>query len=272
MPPINEVGFWGPPTSNIDWCENNYEVTYYIAEFWNTISNIVLILLPFYAVYTFKKTGHEKRILLTFLFFTLVGLGSWCFHMTLLYEMQLLDEMPMLLVVLTAIYCQLTVLWPSVNDSKVKHFGSIVLLQFYGLLSTYFYVVSNIPTVFQSLYGALVLLMTVFNYWISYYRPSRGRLARRALYMYTLAVTVWLIDYHYCEQLQTIRESLPSFLSPFFQLHAVWHVLSGFSGYYAIVFVVDARARVRSKNVTLKRHWYGVEILFNETVNGHKKE
>lgn len=26
-------GFWGEPTSTLDWCEENYEVSYYIAEF-----------------------------------------------------------------------------------------------------------------------------------------------------------------------------------------------------------------------------------------------
>lgn len=27
------AGFWGNRTATIDWCEKNYEVTYYIAEF-----------------------------------------------------------------------------------------------------------------------------------------------------------------------------------------------------------------------------------------------
>ena len=28
MPPLNElnIGYWGSPTSTLDWCENNYEV------------------------------------------------------------------------------------------------------------------------------------------------------------------------------------------------------------------------------------------------------
>ncbi len=36
MAPILEKdfdGFWGKPTATIDWCESNYEVTYYVAEF-----------------------------------------------------------------------------------------------------------------------------------------------------------------------------------------------------------------------------------------------
>ena len=38
MAPVDvDEGFWGKPTSLIDWCEENYVVTTYIAEFWNTI-------------------------------------------------------------------------------------------------------------------------------------------------------------------------------------------------------------------------------------------
>jgi len=29
----NFEGFWGKPSATIDWCEANYEVTYFIAEF-----------------------------------------------------------------------------------------------------------------------------------------------------------------------------------------------------------------------------------------------
>lgn len=39
-----EESFWGPPTAAIDWCEDNYAWTRYIAEFWNTMSSILLAL------------------------------------------------------------------------------------------------------------------------------------------------------------------------------------------------------------------------------------
>ncbi|XP_013916330.1 PREDICTED: alkaline ceramidase 3 [Thamnophis sirtalis] len=67
-PAGDRAGYWGPPTSTLDWCEENYVVSSYIAEF-------------------------------------SVGLGSWCFHMTLKYEMQLLDELPMIYSCCVFVYC-----------------------------------------------------------------------------------------------------------------------------------------------------------------------
>lgn len=31
--PDDAEGYWGPPTSTLDWCEENYVSSYYIAEY-----------------------------------------------------------------------------------------------------------------------------------------------------------------------------------------------------------------------------------------------
>ena len=37
-------GYWGPATATLDWCESNYVVSYYIAEFYNTLSNAAYLI------------------------------------------------------------------------------------------------------------------------------------------------------------------------------------------------------------------------------------
>jgi hypothetical protein len=56
-------GYWGKRTSTIDWCEENYEVTNYVAEFWNTLSNLVIILLPLYGIYWSLKLRSKYKLL-----------------------------------------------------------------------------------------------------------------------------------------------------------------------------------------------------------------
>ena len=60
---ISEEGYWGKRTATIDWCEENYQVTNYIAEFWNTVSNFVMILFPLYAIYWSFKLRSKYRLL-----------------------------------------------------------------------------------------------------------------------------------------------------------------------------------------------------------------
>lgn len=107
-PPSSEphTGFWGTPTSSIQWCETNYEVrcpnsfvillrsptlvpciypqkTSYIAEFWNTISNFPFIIVGSIAWYHAAKEKFEARYILLSLGVIIVGLGSIAFHATL---------------------------------------------------------------------------------------------------------------------------------------------------------------------------------------------
>jgi len=91
------VGFWGKPTSTLDWCEENYIQSPYIAEFWNTITNLSMILPALVGLWNWHKFHLEMRYLMAYLALLLVGVGSLLFHGTLLYSMQLLDELPMLI-------------------------------------------------------------------------------------------------------------------------------------------------------------------------------
>jgi dihydroceramidase len=87
--------------STVDWCESNYLISDYIAEYWNTITGVCFMIsgYMFYYnnqtwFYTTKYAINFTRIIVLFL---LVGIGTILFHSTLLYPFQLLDEIPMIL-------------------------------------------------------------------------------------------------------------------------------------------------------------------------------
>ena len=79
-------------SSDIDWCENNYEYSPYIAEFFNTISNIPYIIFYYVGIYSFKNFYCKNDDKLLYGCLLLIGITSFYFHATLSLLGQLLDE------------------------------------------------------------------------------------------------------------------------------------------------------------------------------------
>jgi len=90
------MGFWGEPTASIDWCETNYENSFYIAEYWNTLSNILLVVFSMFGMHMSIKEGHEIDLTILFFIIMVIGIGSALFHGTLQTWAQQLDETPMI--------------------------------------------------------------------------------------------------------------------------------------------------------------------------------
>lgn len=88
--------------STVDWCEQNYILSEYVAEYWNTLTGFCLIVsgvLYYKNNYSWIQENSRNKIsfvkisaLLVF-----VGVGTILFHSTLYYPFQLLDELPMIL-------------------------------------------------------------------------------------------------------------------------------------------------------------------------------
>ncbi|QRV94012.1 alkaline ceramidase [Ceratobasidium sp. AG-Ba] len=105
-------GFWGNHTSTIDWCEGNYVHSRFIAETYNTLSNIPFVVLAIVGAISVlrpsrlsKPLPHARRFALMHALLALVGAGSFVFHATLKWRAQVMfDEMPMLLVTCAALY------------------------------------------------------------------------------------------------------------------------------------------------------------------------
>jgi hypothetical protein len=91
---------FGP--SSINWCELDYIKSEYIAEYWNTLTGIFLIISSLYSyIKNYDIKHHEVKILhYSNILLFIVGIGTMMFHGTLVYIWQLLDEIPMMLIVI----------------------------------------------------------------------------------------------------------------------------------------------------------------------------
>lgn len=85
-----------PHSSSIDWCESNYDVHPQIAEFWNVVTNVVMLLaavMTFFIVFKLGFTTFIKSSPFIPGCMILIALGSMYFHAQLSLLGQIIDEL-----------------------------------------------------------------------------------------------------------------------------------------------------------------------------------
>ncbi|TRY56321.1 hypothetical protein DNTS_031854 [Danionella cerebrum] len=201
-PAADRPGYWGTPTSTLDWCEENYVVSYYIAEF-------------------------------------SVGIGSWSFHMTLQYEMQLLDELPMIYSCCIFVYC----LYECFKQEHAVNLFSVILLLTFSVIVSVIYLIWKEPVFHQVMYAILVTFLVFRSvYIVTWVYPWLKALGFTSLSVFLLGFVLWNIDNMMCDSLRSARDILPPVVGAVTQLHAWWHILTGLGSYLHILLSLQIRS------------------------------
>lgn len=244
-------GYWGAVTSSVDWCERNYAFTPYVAELFNTTSSLAMVLAGALGVWLHRGV-LERRFLFAFAMVALVGLGSVAFHGTLRFELQMLDELPMLYAVILMVFIL-------VERAPTPRLGSWfpALLLAHAALVTGLCVFTRGALqfwVFQLSFGSLELFSLV-SVW-ALQRRSRSsavrRLFRLGMGAYVLAIVLWFVDVRACEVLSS---TLPLHGLPNPQLHAWWHVLVSCGFYLLLLVVAHERLATLGRAPALRNAW-----------------
>jgi len=235
------TGYRGWAPSTVEWCEVNYELCSWIAEFWNSASSLAMVLAGVIGVVVSHRYGQgELRFVLAYLAIIGVGIGSILFHMTLLRPMQALDEVPMLYAAQTMLFCILE------NDSAKRKYGAALPLALgvHALIVTALVAFTSGKFqffVFHASFGSLefVSLGLVARMARRETDPTARRLYVGGFSSYVIALVCWASDIHFCEALR-LRNIIP--VNP--QLHAWWHVFVSCGLYTLTVAGQHARLRV----------------------------
>ncbi|CAM9000681.1 unnamed protein product [Rhodiola kirilowii] len=224
--------FWGPVTSTSDWCEINYVYSSYVAEFFNTVSNIPTILLAFIGLVNAVQQRFEKRFRVLHISNMALGFGSMIYHATLQHVLQQSDETPKVWEMLLYLYILYSPDW---------HYQSTMptFIFIYGVLFAIAHAVFRFGIGFKLHYVTLCLLCIprMYKYYIYTQDIHAKRLAKWYATTISFATLCWLCDRFLCKELS----SLP--IDP--QGHALWHILMGFNSYFANTFLMYCRAQQR---------------------------
>lgn len=291
-------GYWEPHSSSIDFCETNYLLSSHVVEPHNALSSLWgLSLLGFIGIYWGNPTG-ELRFKIAYAVLILIGIGSAALHGTLHWVFQSSDELPMIYLVIAALYCCLENDTASHDKSKYPWLPHIFVLL--GVVNTLVYFrFQQIYIVFLLTFASMTVASFVLHFKIAL-RQRRAMLApstpavgasssissrlttdvhrnnaRVALRFYAwhylayvgIATPVWILDQLWCAKLLPFYDALPSFLRGC-TLHVVWHATAGFGAHTILQFLVACRMSVLV--IPCRIRWILGAIPIVASADGHK--
>ncbi|WWC95973.1 hypothetical protein V866_002840 [Kwoniella sp. B9012] len=227
-------GFWGEHTSTIDWCEKNYVHTPYIAETVNTLTNLPSILLGLYGFFSVLNNGLPKRFAYCYLGLSLIGIGSFGFHMSLRWEWQLMDELPMIYVVS---YAAFLILETSPGlEFRYGILGPLVMIAWDIFVTTSYIYLPN-PVYHQIAFALILITTTTRTAYLAFKLPPNhpskvkiGKTMAWGVVTFAVGFGIWNIDNIFCNQLRVIRDAIGP-LGVLVEGHAYWHLMTGYGSF-----------------------------------------
>jgi len=225
--------YWGPATSTMNFCEMDYYLSPYIAEFINTFSNLSYLYLAGFGLW---YTPGDLVVRWSYVLSSVVGIGSILFHASMKYEMQLVDELSMLYSTAISLYSLFQVGLKSRTKSvllAIAVFGSMT-----GLSVAHH--IRHEPTLHQVCFGIMVLTVCircmVLNRRVAATRPKvsaeMGQLVKLGTVLWLVGTGLWFADWWTCEDLHKWRASVGMPIGFLSELHGWWHIISGAGGFY----------------------------------------
>jgi len=200
----------------------------YIAETWNSFSNIPFILLAVHGMVTVlqEKLPNQARYAMTHAMIAFIGIGSFVFHATLMWHAQvLLDELPMIYTSFQALYCVLLEGKPS--SSRTPKILCTVL----PVLITAIYLAYPYPIFHQVCYAILQLAITYKLQELRGRLPAGSKLKKDVTHLLktgatltVVAFAIWNVDNILCDDISAWRSRVGA-IGVISQGHAWWHIL-----------------------------------------------
>lgn len=221
---ITTSGYWGDIDTTTTFCEANYSLSPYFAEFFNAWSSLVYVVV---GIYIIRKFPNDKCwMLMGGLWLVAIGLGSFCFHATMRYSMQLTDELPMVGFIWTMMMHKTMSKQHPVIQKYATSLQVLISLQAVVVVALYTYF--ELYEIFLHGFTFMVVNNTIFGFFLKSVGPHVELKKKVNLYSLCLIIggkAVWELERQFCDRLPVV-----------WPLHTVWHFLSAGSAYNACFF------------------------------------
>eukprot|EP00927_Polykrikos_kofoidii_P015975 TRINITY_DN17161_c0_g1_i1.p1 TRINITY_DN17161_c0_g1~~TRINITY_DN17161_c0_g1_i1.p1 ORF type:complete len:272 (+),score=27.55 TRINITY_DN17161_c0_g1_i1:34-849(+) len=226
--------YWGDIDTSHQFCEAAYAVTPVCAEFWNAISNLPSFVIPCSLGFLRCYSTHDSRILQIWLLGILVACGSILFHGTMRLPFQMLDEIPMFLLVLAGARAKADTHWVMRGRWKllvdlVMRGGSVTGLCIYVITLNY--------EVFLHTFGIILVLEMILSGVCAWETGKHGSQAAWFCWIWSVTFIIvgriaWETEFRLC----------PSGSGgPLAWLHVVFHVCIGVACYFGALMNTQIR-------------------------------
>ncbi|XP_036614275.1 alkaline ceramidase 1 [Trichosurus vulpecula] len=234
-------------SSEVDWCENNFQHSGLVAEFYNTISNVPFFIIGPLMIYLMHPYAQKRSLFvqLPWVLYILVAVFSVYFHTTLSFLGQILDELAILWL-LAACYC----IWfpccyfPAFLKKDRSHFTCLVLL--ISIMITFLAFLK--PTINAYMLNSIAIHVCYFVR--TEYKKKNAQVNHMILMSvawWLLALSFWICDRLFCTFWQQIN---------FTYLHSFWHVFISLVFPYVVVTLVLLDGQYEMQDNSLEIHYW----------------
>ncbi|EPE27582.1 hypothetical protein GLAREA_04373 [Glarea lozoyensis ATCC 20868] len=231
--------FWQAPNSQANFCEEDYIITPYIAEFMNTLTNLIYL---FYAYHGIKNNANRKDAILRnlpYLGIACVGIGSGVFHSTLKNYTQWGDDLSMLVATATVIHRVFTY-------DKSLNYTVIHGLTLFSAMTAFsiWHCVTDELFMHSVVFGVMIVIVRQKTRSVIKVRVTDPAvlkdvrlLAVFGAIFFASGFAIWNVDIMMCNTLTAWKRTIGLPWSFVLELHGWWHILTGLGAYIFIALV-----------------------------------
>ncbi|KAK3304726.1 ceramidase [Chaetomium strumarium] len=253
--PHSNSGAWSPPTSRANFCEEDYAISFYLAEFVNALTNVAYVYPALRSMYGRGSRGvFAPRWDFMSVSLLVLGIGSFLFHASLRLTLEFVDELSMVLLTWSMLQALLTTRQPPFRARLISVGLAVVHIAFAAFYIRSAQIIHQVYAFWTAL-ASISLRTTYLFYGLQPALPEAKTGAWKVRIWQSVGVCIlgyliWNVDLEYCAELRALRQHIPLPWAWILELHGWWHILTAIGASMFMQVVREVREEAEREKKT----------------------